>query len=71
VRTFKIDPIAEQEFEQAAGRYEQQQIGLGFEFIEEVDRVLARVETHDRFVTAPVATLDGGVVRREFVHRFP
>jgi len=71
VRTFTIDLIAQQEFEQAAGWYEQERIGLGFEFIEEVDRILRRVETHDRFVTAPVAILDDGVVRRGFVRRFP
>jgi hypothetical protein len=59
------------EFEEAAAWYEQQEPGLGFEFIAEVERVLVRVETQDRFVTKPVAILQRGVVRREFVKRFP
>jgi hypothetical protein len=46
LRDVKIDRIAQQELEEAAGWYEQQRLGLGFEFIEEVDRVLARIETH-------------------------
>jgi hypothetical protein len=71
VRVFQIERITQQEFEQGVGWYEHERLGLGFEFIEEVDRVLARIETQDRFVTAPIAVLDGGVVRREFVRRFP
>jgi hypothetical protein len=45
--------------------------GLGFEFIAEVDRVLIRIANEDKFAGAPIATVDGGVVRREFVERFP
>jgi toxin ParE1/3/4 len=71
VKTFKIDRVAQQEFDEAAAWYEHEEIGLGFEFIEEVDRVLARIETHEKFVTAPLVVLDDGVVRREFVRRFP
>jgi len=71
VTSFKIDRVAQLEFDEATGWYEQQRVGLGFEFIEEVDRVLARIETHEKFVTAPLAVLESGVVRREFVHRFP
>ena len=71
MRVFQIECIAQQEFEQGVGWYEHERLGLGFEFIEEVDRVLARIETQDRLVTAPIAVLDGGVVRREFVRRFP
>jgi toxin ParE1/3/4 len=71
VKNFKIDRIAQLELEEAVAWYEQQEIGLGFELIEEVDRVLARIETREKFVTAPVAILDRGVVRREFVRRFP
>jgi hypothetical protein len=33
VRTFKIDRLAQQEFDEAAAWYEHQEIGLGFEFI--------------------------------------
>lgn len=71
VRRFTIDRIAQLEFDEAAAWYEQQEPGLGFEFIEEVDRVLARIEASEKFVTAPVVILDRGVVRREFVRRFP
>jgi hypothetical protein len=42
VKSFKIDQIAQQEFDEAAAWYEHQEIGLGFEYIEEVDRVLVR-----------------------------
>ena len=71
MRVFQIERIAQQEFEQGVGWYEPERLGLGFEFIEEVDRVLTRIETQEKFVTAPLAVLDGGVVRREFVRRFP
>jgi toxin ParE1/3/4 len=71
VRSFKIDLVAQHEFDDATAWYEHQKIGLGFEFIEEVDRVLARIERQEKFVTAPLVTLDRGVVRREFVRRFP
>jgi toxin ParE1/3/4 len=71
VKSFHVDPEAQLEFEEAAAWYEQQEEGLGFEFIVEVERVLARIETQDRFVTAPLIVLDRGLVRREFVRRFP
>jgi hypothetical protein len=64
VRSFKIERVAQQEFEAAAAWYEHQEIGLGFEFIEEVDRVLVRVETQEKFVTAPLVAFEHGVVRR-------
>jgi toxin ParE1/3/4 len=71
VRSFKIDRRAHQEFDDAAAWYEHQEVGLGYEFIEEVDRVLVRIETQDVFVTAPLTALESAVVRSEFVHRFP
>jgi len=71
VKIFKIDRVAQQEFDEAAAWYEHEEIGLGFEFIEEVDHVLARIETHEKFVTAPLVILDECVIRREFVQRFP
>jgi toxin ParE1/3/4 len=71
VRSFKIERVAQQEFDSAAAWYEQQEIGLGFEFIDEVDRVLVRIETQEKFVTAPLVAFEQGVVRREFVRRFP
>ena len=71
MKTFKIDRVAQQEFDEAAAWYEHEEIGLGFEFIEEVECVLARIETHEKFVTAPLVVLDDGVVRREFVGDSP
>jgi predicted Zn-dependent peptidase len=37
----QIGRVAQREFEEAAAWYEQQEIGLGFELLEEVDRVVA------------------------------
>lgn len=71
MRRFTIDRVAQQEFDEATAWYERQEPGLGFEFIAEIERVLVRIETQDRFVTQPVAILGRGVVRREFVKRFP
>jgi hypothetical protein len=71
VKRFTIDRIAQLEFEEAAAWYEQREDGLGFEFISEVERVLARIETREKFPTAPLMTVEHGVVRREFVRRFP
>ncbi len=48
-----------------------QRDGLGLEFAAEVDRGLMRVAHEEKFATAPIATIEGGVVRREFVDRFP
>ena len=33
--------------------------------------MLTRIAHEERFATAPIATVEGGVVRREFVERFP
>jgi toxin ParE1/3/4 len=71
MRSFKIDDIARQEFDDEAAWYENERAGLGHEFIAEIDLVLARIEQRDEFVTAPVAKYKTFVVRREFVHRFP
>ena len=71
MKDFRVEAVAQTEFEEAAGWYESQRDGLGFEFIAEVDRVLIRIAHEERFVTAPIATVAGGVVRREFVDRFP
>lgn len=35
MKSFKIDRLAQREFDEAAAWYEQQEVGLGFEFIEE------------------------------------
>lgn len=71
MKAFRIEAIAQTEFEEAAGWYETQREGLGFEFISEVDRVLLRVAQEEKFSTSPIARVEGGVVRREFVDRFP
>lgn len=68
---FQIEAVAQAEFEEASGWYEAQREGLGFEFIAEVDRVLQRIQKQERFATAPIAKVEGGVVRRAFVDRFP
>jgi hypothetical protein len=70
-KDFRVEAIAQTEFEEAAGWYETQREGLGFEFIAEIDRVLVRIAHEQTFPTAPIATVEGGVVRREFVERFP
>jgi hypothetical protein len=41
------------------------------EFIAEIDRVLMRISHEPSFATVPIAAVPGGVVRREFVDRFP
>ncbi|MBA3463585.1 MAG: hypothetical protein H0T46_26750 [Deltaproteobacteria bacterium] len=71
MRSFKVDDVAADEFEAAAAWYEGERPGLGLEFIAEVNRTLDRIEHHETFVTAPVTAIRGGVVRREFVRRFP
>jgi len=71
VKAFRIEAIAQTEFEEAAVWYETQREGLGFEFISEVDRVLMRVAQEEKFSTSTIARVEGGVVRREFVDRFP
>jgi hypothetical protein len=71
VKDFRLEAIAQTEFEEAAVWYESQRPGLGLEFIAEVDRVLVRIAHADRFVTVPIATILGGVILREFVDRFP
>lgn len=71
MKDFRVEAVAQTEFEEAAGWYETQRDGLGFEFIAEIDRVLVRVAHQGKFVTSPIATVEGGVVRREFVERFP
>ena len=71
MKDFRVEAVAQTEFEEAAGWYETQRDGLGFEFIAEVDRVLMRIAHEEKFATAPITTVEGGVVRREFVDRFP
>ena len=71
MKDFRVEAVAQSEFEEAAVWYENQRPGLGHEFIAEIDRVLTQIAHADSFVTAPIATVPGGVVRREFVGRFP
>lgn len=71
MRDFRVEAVAQAEFEEAAAYYETKRDGLGLEFIAEVDRVLIRIAHEPTFRTAPIATVAGGVMRREFVERFP
>ena len=71
MKDFRVEAIAQTEFEEAAVWYEGQREGLGLEFIAEIDRVLTRISHERSFSTAPIATVPGGVGRREFVDRFP
>ena len=71
MKDFWVEAIAQTEFEEAAVWYESQTPGLGLEFIAEIDGVLARIAHQESFATAPIATVADGVVRREFVERFP
>lgn len=71
MKDFRIEAVAQTEFEDAARWYEEQREGLGLEFIAEVDRVLAHIAHDARFATAPIDTVAGGVVRRALVERFP
>jgi hypothetical protein len=72
VRSFQIDPLADEEYLEAIAWYEEQREGLGAEFIADVDAILAWIERTAEFVTAPIERLDdGAVIRRELVGRFP
>jgi hypothetical protein len=71
VRAFQVETVAQTEFEAAAAFYEEKRDGLGAEFVEEVQRVLLRIAERPAFPTTPIAQVEGGVVRREFVARFP
>lgn len=71
MKNFRVEAVAQAEFEEAAGWYETQREGLGLDFVAEVDRVLARIAHQESFASTPIATVEGGVVRREFVDRFP
>lgn len=71
MKDFRVEAVAQTEFEEAAVWYEAQREGLGLEFIAEIDRILIRISHEAKFATAPIATIEGGVVRREFVERFP
>lgn len=71
MKDFRVEAVAQREFEEAASWHETQREGLGLEFVAEVDRALVRISHEERFATAPIATVEGGFVRREFVDRFP
>lgn len=71
MKDFRIEAVAQTEFEEAAGWYESQRDGPGLEFIAEVDRVLVRIAHAETFAAAPIAMVVDGVVRRELVDRFP
>ena len=49
MKNFRVEAVAQTEFEESAGWYESQRDGLGFEFIVEVDRVLVRIAHEEKF----------------------
>ena len=63
MKDFRVEAIAQTEFEEAALWYENQRPGLGLEFVAEIDRVLMRISHQEAFVTAAIATVPGGIVR--------
>lgn len=71
MRAFRVEAIAQIEFDEAAAWYETQREGLGREFVTRVEVALQRIRSVDEFRTAPILTIANGVVRREFVERFP
>ncbi len=71
MKAFRVEGVAQAEFDEAAAWYEARRDGLGGEFIAEVDRVLLRIAHAEKFATSPLVTVKDGVVRREFVDRFP
>lgn len=54
MKHFRVEAVAQTEFEEAAGWYEAQREGLGLEFIAELDRVLVRIAHEEKFATAPI-----------------
>ncbi len=71
MRDFWVEPVAQAEFEASAAWYEGERDGLGYDFVAEVERTLSRIMHQAQFATAPICTVRGGIVRREFVERFP
>lgn len=71
MRRFSIRPEVYEDLAAALDCYDGERVGLSDELVAEVDRVLARIERRPEFVTAPIERLAHGVIRREFVDRFP
>lgn len=65
-----IGEEADAELTEAARWYEEQRIGLGTEFVAEVDSAISRIEANPR-TGAPVPGVEAGDIRRIFVRRFP
>ena len=59
-------PAARDEYDRAFAWYEGQRTGLGLEFEEEVERVVAEIAAHPK--RYPVVLRD---IREALVHRFP
>ena len=59
-------PEAEEEMNEAARFYERRKKGLGFEFLNEVERTIASILAHPRSGPAISAS-----IRRRIVHLFP
>ncbi len=65
-RPLRLLPDAKAEFDDAADRYERQQVGLGLDFLARVGDVLTRIAANPRLHAAV-----GGDVRKAVVRRFP
>ena len=65
-RRFIVRPLAEADLEHAAGRYDEEQVGLGSRFLSDVDQVFERIrERPQQFPTISSDT------RRALLHTFP
>src|ERR1043166_5667262 len=63
-RTLVLRRVAQREFDAAADWYEQQRMGLGAEFIEEVNRVLADLPVNPEMYAIVHEDLREALVRR-------
>ena len=66
MKGYEFLPEAEEEMNEAARFYERRKKGLGFEFLNEVERTIASILTHPR--SGPAISPS---IRRRIVHRFP
>jgi len=68
---FRFLPLAEQEFEETALRYESEREGLGTEFLDELSSVLMRARRFPQMGTRITPSSAQQDVRRYLLRRFP
>ena len=66
MRDFEFLPAAEAEMNEAARFYEERSVGLGRDFLEDVERTVASIVYHPRFGRRISVN-----IRRRMVRRFP